>query len=285
MERVSSVPPSYSQALQSASPQDDQALPLYRDVAPPSYSDGAPTDPTTSPYRPFPAVMNGYYSMAGIKTLFLCGASRDERLFFVKLHMGLGVKAPLGARNGLLLRNGTSSKDAVIAAAGDDLPLAARVHAPDKPTTIVHLPPLEPRANTRGMDTEVMRAGPAGDDVVFLFSVEVGERQQRERFEWREIKKRGDDAAKPGGFRLVQVSNRRKGTTASTSCCGAASDAEVLALLLWSPGLSKMTHPFSLQLQGRAMSMGSRWSLTVVATALRLWELYIQSKVGQARLR
>ncbi|KAK2040480.1 hypothetical protein LZ31DRAFT_42291 [Colletotrichum somersetense] len=222
--------------------------------------------------------------MTGIKTLFLCGASRDERLFVVELHMGFSRKAPLGARNGLLLRNGTSNKDAVIAAAGDDVPFAVRVYALDKPITIVRLPPLKPRANPCGMDTEVMRAGLAGNDVVFLFSIEVGEKQQRERFEWREIKKGGGDATEPGGFRLVQVSNRRKGT-ASTSCCGAASDAEVLALLLWSPGLPKMTHPFSLQLQGRAMSMGNRWSLTVVMTALRLWELHIQSKVGQARLR
>ncbi|KAK2052762.1 hypothetical protein LY76DRAFT_593195 [Colletotrichum caudatum] len=109
--------------------------------------------------------------MTGIKTLFLCGASRDERLFVVEIHVGFSRKAPLGARNGLLLRWPT--------------------HPTSPPTAIVHLPPLEPRANTRGMGMEVMRAGLAGEDVVFLLSIEVGEKQQRERFEWRDIKKWG----------------------------------------------------------------------------------------------
>ncbi|KAK2010111.1 hypothetical protein LZ32DRAFT_607870 [Colletotrichum eremochloae] len=286
MQRVPSAPPSYSQELQSTSLQDEQT--------PPSYGDVAPTGPTTSPYRPFPDVMNGCYYMTGIKSLFLCGASRKERLFLVEIHTGLSGKGPLGVRRGLYLHNGTSNKDAIIAAAGDNSVFAGRAYTFNT-ATVVYLPLLEPRASTHSMDTETMRAGLAGDEVVFRFSIEVGEKQQRERFEWRKIQKGGGDAIKSGGFRLAQVSNRHKGTSTSRDVASssaregplcpqtetATDNAEVLALLSWPTGLSKLTNGFSLQLQGRAKSMGNRWSLMVVITALRLWELHVQSRTSK----
>ncbi|KAK2004476.1 hypothetical protein LX36DRAFT_676869 [Colletotrichum falcatum] len=240
--------------------------------------------------------MNGCYYMTGLKSFFLCGASRDERLFLVEIHTGLSGRGPLGARRGMLLHNGTSSKDAVIAAAGDDSVFAGRAYAFNS-ATVVHLPPLEPRASVRGMDTEAMRAGLAdGGEVVFRFSVEVGEKRQRERFEWRKIEKGGEGAAaRSGGFRLTQVSSRHKGTAGASRDAAASgsahggggaplcprTDAEVLALLSWPAGLSKLTSGFSLQLQGRATSMGDRWGLMVVITALRLWELNVQGRTSK----
>ncbi|KAK1989658.1 hypothetical protein LX36DRAFT_705683 [Colletotrichum falcatum] len=133
--------------------------------------------------------------MTGIKTFFLCGASRDERLFLVEIHTGLSRKGTLGARRGMVLHNGTSNKDAILAAAGDNAVFAGRAYAFNS-ATVVYLPPLEPQASIHPMVTEAMRAGLVGDDVVFRFSIEVREKQQRERFEWRKIKKGGEGAMK-----------------------------------------------------------------------------------------
>ncbi|KAI8154498.1 hypothetical protein K4K49_002799 [Colletotrichum sp. SAR 10_70] len=127
--------------------------------------------------------MNGYYYMTGIKTFYLCGASRDDRLFIVEIHTGFSRKSPVGSRPGILLRNGTDFKDLIIAAAGDESEFASRAFASNS-TTNIFLPPLEPRANLHDMDTETMRASVSAEKVEFQISIEVGEKQQRERFEW-----------------------------------------------------------------------------------------------------
>ncbi|KAF3810569.1 hypothetical protein GCG54_00013810 [Colletotrichum gloeosporioides] len=90
---------------------------------------------------------------------------------------------PLGSRPGILLRNGTDSKDPIIAAAGDESQFAARACALNS-TTDIFLPPSEPRASVLDMDTETMRPSVSSEQVAFLFSIEAGEKQQRKRFEW-----------------------------------------------------------------------------------------------------
>ncbi|KAF6799457.1 hypothetical protein CMUS01_15647 [Colletotrichum musicola] len=285
MEEGQPKPPTYSQEPQDPPPQDD-------DQAPPSYQDAVPTSTTSGviPYRPFPAVMNGYYCMTGIKTFFLCGATRSDRLFIVELHTGFSRKPPLGLRPGILLRNGTDPKDPIIAAAGDESQWASRAYAFNS-ATYIFLPPLEPRASIREMDEETMRAVKSDDgSVAFMFSVEVGEKLQRERFEWVKLKKGDDEEAKSGGFKLVQVSNRHgrprtsSGDEGPSSSRATAEERETLALLSWSSGLSKMTHAFSLQLKGGARSMGDRWALLVVITTLRLWQMNVQGRTSKVSI-
>ncbi|KAK1842807.1 hypothetical protein CCHR01_14552 [Colletotrichum chrysophilum] len=205
--------------------------------------------------------------MTGIKTFYLCGDFRDDRLFIIEIHTGFSRKSRLGSRPGILLRNGTDSKDLIIATAGGESEFAARAFAVNS-TTNIFLPPLEPRANLHDMDTETMRASVSAEKVAFLFSIEVGEKQQRERFEWRKLKKGEGNEAKSGGFRLVQVSKRHgrpqtSSEIASESADGGPSSSraadenhESLALLSWSSGLSKMTRRFLLRLQTSAASMG-----------------------------
>ncbi|KAF6830369.1 hypothetical protein CPLU01_07424 [Colletotrichum plurivorum] len=284
MEEGQAKPPTYTQEPQDPPPQDDQA--------PPSYHESVPTDTASGavPYRPFPAVMNGYYYMTGIKTFFLCGATRSDRLFIVELHTGFSRKPPLGLRPGILLRNGTNPKDPIIAAAGDESQWASRAYAFNS-ATYVFLPPLEPRASICEMDEETMRAVKSDDgSVAFMFSIEVGEKQQRERFEWVKLKKGDDEEAKSGGFKLVQVSNRHGRPRTSPEDEGPSSsratteERETLALLSWSSGLSKMTHAFSLQLKGSARSMGDRWALMVVITTLRLWQMNVQGRTSKVSI-
>ncbi|KAF5492715.1 hypothetical protein CGCS363_v011335 [Colletotrichum siamense] len=232
--------------------------------------------------------------MTGIKKFYLCCASRDDRLFIVEIHTGFSRKPPLGSRPGILLRNGTDSKDPIIAAAGDESQFAARAYAFNS-TTNIFLPPLEPRASVLDMDTESMRASVSAEKVAFLFSIEVGEKQQRERFEWTKLKKGEDHEAKSGGFRLAQVSKRHGKPQMSSEAAsesveeGPSSSPEEpvnhgsLTLPSWSSGLSKMTHRLLPRLQTSASSMGNCWAFMVVITALRLWEMNVQgrkSKVG-----
>ncbi|KAL0930310.1 uncharacterized protein CTRU02_214385 [Colletotrichum truncatum] len=196
MGKEASDPPPYTEVPNGLPPQNDQPPPSYEDEEPRNVAT------TATPYRPFPTVMNGFYRMTGIKTFNLCGATRDEPLFVVEVHTGFSRKAPLGARPGILLRNGTDSKDPIIAAAGDESQWDQRVYAFNS-TTVVLLPPLERRNSLHDMMTEMMKLRTTGDEIAaFGFSIEVGEKLGRKKFEWRKVKK--DDEAKSGGFRLTK---------------------------------------------------------------------------------
>ncbi|EQB58799.1 hypothetical protein CGLO_00913 [Colletotrichum gloeosporioides Cg-14] len=108
---------------------------------------------------------------------------------WISLHDGnqdvllASAENPLGSRPGILLRNGTDSKDPIIAAAGDESQFAARACALNS-TKDIFLPPSESRASVLDMDTETMRPSVSSEQVAFLFSIEAGEKQQRKRFEW-----------------------------------------------------------------------------------------------------
>lgn len=50
----------------------------------------------------------------------LCGGSNaKDRLCLIEMQTGYSGKGPLGMRTGFLLRNGMSTKDPILAAAGD----------------------------------------------------------------------------------------------------------------------------------------------------------------------
>ncbi|KAL4991015.1 hypothetical protein BDW68DRAFT_153153 [Aspergillus falconensis] len=61
------------------------------------------------------------------------------------MQTGYSGKLPLGMRTGFLLRNGTSSRDPLLAAAGDEAP---GLHA-FSPDGIVFLPSLDADADSR----------------------------------------------------------------------------------------------------------------------------------------
>lgn len=101
------------------------------DAPPPPYSEAAPEPheqaqasgendvpisigSTTSPYRPFPLVTGAYYQWKMSATFHL-GESADQRLFAVSTHTGWGRKS----RPGIILHNGLTDKDPMLAAAGE----------------------------------------------------------------------------------------------------------------------------------------------------------------------
>ncbi|KAI6089776.1 hypothetical protein F4821DRAFT_256779 [Hypoxylon rubiginosum] len=241
-----------------------------------------------SPYLPFPPSMNMSYSW--LKTLYICGASRDERLYAVEVHTGYSGRLPLGTRPGLILHNGTSTKDPILAAVGDESQMAARFYTFNL-NSVLLLPPLSGRKASPGnLVTEGMRARTLGDrGFAFRFSVEVskGGRLRRETFEWRSIKKGERDEARDGGFKLVQVGGPETpdalalaGSSSGSGSSKATDEGcEVLALLSWTKTWW-VNHPFALQFKGSGLSgaLGERWTLAAVMTALRIWYLRINLK-------
>jgi hypothetical protein len=223
------------------------------------------------------------------KSMNLCGVSSKERLCLIEMQTGYSGKPPLGMRTGFVLRNGMSTNDPILAAAGDE---SRGLHA-FNPDGIIFLPSLDPDLKSDRLDTEPMRAEPGTDsEVVFRFSVEVGEKARREGFIWRKIKK-GDDQAKRNGFRLVRLSYSQQESPSSstdvqrlfspsTSAPLAGKDGETVALLEWVMAWPSLTHAFELELaDGQSDVLGDRWTLMVIVTAIRLYTLHVKGRTSK----
>ena len=250
----------------------------------------------TSPYRPFPPVMNGYslreWSLEALKAFKLCGSDENDFLYIIEAHNGLSAKGPLDTRPGWYLHNGTSSKDPILAAAGDESQHASVVYGFNL-NTIIRLPPLQPSTKSKAMVTEFMHATTTRNHgVAFRFSIETGsENMQREDFEWRKTPKSTD--AEKGGFELVRLlscSNEAKPNVSDSDGQGLvpppASDSgcETVAMITWK-GIWK--HGFTLELKGSGLSggLGERWSLMVVITGVRLLGLRATGRTKWAAIR
>ncbi|KAI1453877.1 hypothetical protein F4805DRAFT_441670, partial [Annulohypoxylon moriforme] len=248
---------------------------------------------TATPYRHFPPIMKAFYqwNLSGIKTFYLCGPGGEhERLFAVEQHTGFSLSGPLGIRPGMMIHNGTSTKDRILAAASDESLAGCRPYA-FNPNTVILLPPPVP--GSKFMVREMMYARSTKNGVAFQFSLEVGleEKKRRETFEWRKIMKaEKDEEAKQGGFKLLRIpsslskgSSRRDVSSSSSAETTEESDNEVFALFAWTKTMSNLKHPFTLELKvdGMAVGLGETWTLAVVVTAMRLWMLHMYGKTNK----
>ncbi|KAH6853212.1 hypothetical protein B0I37DRAFT_358777 [Chaetomium sp. MPI-CAGE-AT-0009] len=137
-----------------------------------------PATAAFSGYRPFPSVMNLYGNFSGVLQTFttqkLCGATGDDFLYLVELHFGYTTRGPLHFGQGFYLRNGTTNKDPILAAAGDEYPIPYLIKLFD-PKTSIKLPPLDTEKNPRDMVTEILHASSGKEyGVTFRFAIEVG---------------------------------------------------------------------------------------------------------------
>lgn len=263
------APPPYSEATRGSSGQ----APAAGDGAP------APIESTTSAYRPFPPVTGAYYQWKMSATFHL-GESADQRLYAVSTHIGWAKNR----RPGIVLHNGTSDKDPVLAVAGEE-------HGWNdfSPNSVITLPPLPGSPQERC--TEIMGAGTSGKTVYFRFSIEVGHGKElrREEFVWQACKgeeaKKLVDAPWECGFKLTRLSDQAGPSNGEShkEVPGVTGDGqEVLAIFAWNRGWS-ITNPFRVQFvgSGRGAVMGERWELMVVITGLRLWWLKRQGRVSE----
>ncbi|KAK7931822.1 hypothetical protein PG985_002534 [Apiospora marii] len=251
--------------------------------------DGGSTEPTSTctPYRPFPRIMNFYSQMnlSGLKYAHLCGATKEDQLFVFGVHTGYSGSTPLGTRPGLILYNGLSHKDPILAGACDESQWAARVYAFNLKSVIL-LPPVEALPGSQEMVSELMMTTTNDEGgVSYLFTIEAGQgdKMERKRFEWRQFKKGGQEGVDQDGFKLLSCNAHPYdlgGSSTGPSTAAAAVPAETsrggaLAVLAWAKPGSRINHPLSLEFADDTVSVlfGERWALMVVITALRLWAL------------
>lgn len=259
--------------------------------APPGYHETLSCPITLSRYGSLPSTMSVHGQWTKWKSMNLCGGSNaKDRLCLIEMQTGYSGKAPLGMRTGFLLRNGMSTKDPLLAAAGDE---SRGLHA-FNPDGIVFLPPLDPdsKSDSDRMDRELLCAQPGiNNDIAFHFSIEVDEKERREEFSWRKVKK-GEDQAKRNGFKLVRLSASQKSSQPSgssssqkpplSSSPSAGKDAETVAFLGWVMAWPSLTHAFTLEVvDGQSGVLGGRWTLMVIVTAIRLYTLHVKGKTSK----
>ncbi|KAL7629520.1 hypothetical protein AAE478_001041 [Parahypoxylon ruwenzoriense] len=268
------IAPPYTEEASGSNSQPTDAPPDYHVVV--ATGAGRPS----SPYRPFPPVMHARYQWKLTGTFHLCDEKPDDRLFAVSTHTGFSGELPR-----VMLHHGPSDKHPVLAAACEERPVGKI----DKysPNSVIQLPALVPNTDSEELVTEIMQAHTVGETGVgYEFSVEVGhgDKMTREKFEWRKTKKGSDGEFKEGGFKLLRLSSRHaQGSNSSNSgdaTCSSNEAAtedgyEVVALFKWNKTLMNLVHPFELRFVGSALSgsLGERWGLMAVVTALRLWWL------------
>lgn len=243
----------------------------------------------TSPrYGSLPSTMSLYGQWTKLTSLNLCGANAKDRLCLVEMQSIYSGKPPLGMRAGFRVRNGMSTEDPLIAAAGDESP-GPNAFSSD---SIIFLPPLDPDPKSDRMDTEFMRALPGtNNDIAFHFSVEVGEKERREEFAWRKVKK-GDGQTETNGYKLVRLSSSQQTSqpsgsssvqeSSSFSPLLAGKDGETVAFVGWTMSWSDLTIAFTLELaDGQAGALGGRWTLMVMVTAIRLYMLRVNGRTSK----
>ncbi|KAL6693343.1 hypothetical protein J3F84DRAFT_401221 [Trichoderma pleuroticola] len=263
LEEEPNLPPNYCH---------DQNVPR-----PPTYRAVAPLC-----YRQFPSTMA--VKAGWSRSFSICDANSDEVLYLAKFHpYGWSCPKPLGARGGFVLHNGTRREDAVLAAAGDITLFEQRINAFSNKSHIM-LPPLakedKRQASREVTETETMTArSVANNGVVFQFCIEVGKAMKRETFEWRRCTEDG------AAWKLVRCSRSSRRVPP---------EGEMVAKLSWVPvSLATVLDPlspksiFTLQFVNSLESgtLGERCALTVVMSALRLWQLRTKGKHKRSYVR
>ncbi|KAJ4305957.1 hypothetical protein N0V88_000747 [Collariella sp. IMI 366227] len=166
-------------------------------------------DAEFSGYRPFPPIINLYGNSSGVIDLFttykLCGSDKSDLLYVVEIHQGFSARGPLHFKRGFYLRNGTTTKAPILAAAGDESaePLLMSIFSVK---SFIMLPPRDMELDPHNLVTEIMRATTTNDgQVSFRFAVEVGpEMKHREGFEWRQTRE-GNAGTKHSRFVLTRL--------------------------------------------------------------------------------
>lgn len=244
-------------------------------------------------YHPFPPVMNLHGNFSGVLSALtthkLCGATENDFLYLAEVHFGYTPRGPLNFGRGYYLRNGTSTKAPILAAAGDECRLPLLLALFDSKTAVM-LPPLDMERNPSNKVTETLKSMVSKEHgVTFRFAVEVGvEWLRREEFEWRKMagKQDGDDGNLKGSrYTLVRLAPGCPMASSSKKPSPDPTDEEdeTVAELVFG-NIMSMKHIFKLELKGAGSTgeLGERWSLMVVMTALGIHWLRQSGKTNKA---
>lgn len=253
-------------------------------------------------YVTFPTAVNVFFSWRKLKHFYICGETKEDKRFYVDVHVGITGKGPLGHRPGYYLHRGPDrDHDPVVGAVGYETQHEAGLYSLSADSIVV-LPPYDaynPKSTQMTVEAMVVSTtsgpdpGPGpGDDhsrrSVFSFLIEVGVKTLlREKFQWRQIKKGEGSRAELVGFKLIRMSPRSHhgGESASsadaetTETTEVTNNEEAVAILEWKNTIRWLgpmdyfsMQPFSLHFvgSGKLGQLGDRWALMTVLTALRL---------------
>lgn len=248
--------------------------------APPPYQMGNAPNQTPAMQQPYAQYQPG--PSMQIQRQFPSGFSMYRESAFNKSYMiGVHQNQPLYA---VSCHTGWSSKPAVILHSGPNEsmpPLAAVDSSPYSTTATMILPPLPGTGSTE----ERMESSRGFGFPSHMFSVEVGPNNQRERFEWRHS--RGAEVDSLGGLRrgwkLVRLdSNVRNGGQFAVGGARTRDGDEVVAV--WANVGMTLSKSFNFRFLGNGDngSMGERWAVMAVISALRIWDKERKSRSSAA---
>ncbi|CAG9957067.1 unnamed protein product [Clonostachys rosea f. rosea IK726] len=212
--------------------------------------------PASTLQHPIPPVLQGFYQRKLVTGTFHLGETSDHPLYAVSVQSGWGCSPP-----GVTLHSGPTNKHPVLAKAADE---TGSTH--NALNSVIQMPPL-PGAHQASVEN--LHAAVDRETATFQFSVDVGYAHdlRREFFEWRKIETGHEMGILPpqfeSGFKLVRMGSG-----------GVFRQPEVVATIAFYDGRT-MTLPFILQFHS---SLGDRWAIMVIVTALKIWALNIQGK-------
>ncbi|RTE82704.1 hypothetical protein BHE90_002762 [Fusarium euwallaceae] len=223
------------------------------------------------PYRPLPRMLKVSWQWNKWRIFFI-GDEATPKMFAVSEYSGLLGRGP-GAGPCLMIHNGTTGKDPILAATGDALRDPCDQSGSLESVVNVSAPPwMEDEAK---VVTEIMYTGLAENEDVVHFRWEIETKREtvqgtsylREEFEWRMVSAEViTDPKYPHQFRLYRVGESLPGQEG------------YLATASWKEAAWKTCR---IEFEGGYENLGERWGTMVVMTALRIWQL---GRTGQASL-
>ncbi|KAJ4270140.1 hypothetical protein NW762_001813 [Fusarium torreyae] len=224
-----------------------------------------------SPYRPLPRQLKISWQWNKLRTFFL-GNETNSKMFAVSEHSGLSNRTSNSPC--LLMHNGPSGKDPILAAAGETL--RDGLSDPGVVESIVNVSAAPKAEEDVRVATEIVQAlfEEREQAVVFRWGIETMKEENgqdsfvREEFEWCMTPPQA--AADPKychEFKLYRSGDIR-------------APLEYLAMASWKEAAWK-TCRIEFSDKGIQQNLGERWSLMVLMTALRMWQL---GRSGQASL-
>ncbi|OHE98150.1 hypothetical protein CORC01_06518 [Colletotrichum orchidophilum] len=273
------APPSYEEAVPNAA---QDALPEYTTPSNNNHPAGSSSSTALAAATiKFPPTLNCYFQWAFTRT-FILGPSNEEKLFAASLHSGFRTK-----RREINLHDGPSDKHPVLATIGK--PWTAKTQT----SATITIPPRPERGDTTAFETEISGVPFSLDQTAArVFSIAVGGKQtgtepRTERFQWRNS--RGGEVSELAhggtyGWKLVRLSDVAAGAGVGAAGgsrrerdAGFTSDGhEIVAVL--STNFKSLTKglKFSFAGSGLTGTLGEKWEIVTVATALWTWYAHIE---------
>ena len=220
--------------------------------------------------------VTGSWQISKIALFQIYEQGRKECLFAAKIHSGVSGDEPLGRKPGVVLYNGATRKDAVIAAAGFESQWDSRAYSFES-DCIVMVPLYEDHGKWL---TLKMSGVIASSDIKFVihFKVEMEDKPVREKFEWHKVK---EHRSKPDGFELFRMASK-----ASTPESGTTDQpGERVASLVWAKKLSNRYLRLEFHGSMKDEGLGEQCSLMAIISALQLYYLRLKGKTTAASIR